>query len=205
LDRVFGSDTVVQDARAIFLAVHVIPIAFIAVIGSGRKMTPEEFQEFYPPLLNWLRATLTAHAGMAQAVASRAFSRLPLYFSKETLASTKVVLVNWVPRPPLSKMGLTRFVEFERGDLDGITYLDTFFLKQAHSKNEAIHFHELIHVVQWRLLGPDRFLYSYANGLERFGYRQSPLEVMAYDAERMFATSITIFDAEKLVAEKLAL
>jgi len=182
---------------------HVIPIAFIAVIGSGRKMTPEEFQELYPPLLNWLRATLTAHAGMAQAVASRAFSRLPLYFSKETLASTKVVLVNWVPRPPLSKMGLTRFVEFERGDLDGITYLDTFFLKQAHSKNEAIHFHELIHVVQWRLLGPDRFLYSYANGLERFGYRQSPLEVMAYDAERMFATSITIFDAEKLVAEKL--
>jgi hypothetical protein len=58
---------------------------------------------------------------------------------------------------------------------------------------------------QWRLLGPDRFLYSYANGLERFGYRQSPLEVMAYDAERMFATSINIFDAEKLVAEKLAL
>ena|SRR6266566_2847801 len=75
---------------------------------------------------------------------------------------------------------------------------------RPHSKNEAIHFHELIHVVQWRLLGPDRFLYSYANGLERFGYRQSPLEVMAYDAERMFATSITIFDAEKLVAEKLA-
>ena len=29
-------------------------------------------------------------------------------------------------------------------------------------------------------------------------------EVMAYDAERMFAASINIFDAEKLVAEKLA-
>ena len=168
-------------------------------------MTPEEFQKFYPPLLNWLRATLTAYAGTAQAVASRAFSRLPLYFSKETLASTYVVLVNSLPMPPLSKMGLKRFAEFERGNFDGITYLDTVFLKQAHSKNEAIHFHELIHVIQWRLLGPDRFLYSYANGLERFGYRQSPLEVMAYDAERMFATSINIFDAEKLVAEKLAL
>jgi hypothetical protein len=168
-------------------------------------MTPEEFQKFYPPLLNWLRATLTAYAGTAQAVASRAFSRLPHYFSKETLASTKVVLVNSLPMLPLSKMGLKRFAEFERGDFDGITYLDTVFLKQAHYKNEVIHFHELIHVIQWRLLGPDRFLYSYANGLERFGYRQSPLEVMAYDAERMFATSINIFDAEKLVAEKLAL
>jgi len=110
-----------------------------------------------------------------------------------------------LPLPPLSKMGLTRFAEFERGDFDGITYLDTFFLKQAHSKNEVIHFHELIHIIQWRLLGPARFLYLYANGLERFGYRQSPLEVMAYDAEKMFATSITIFDAEKFVAEKLAL
>jgi hypothetical protein len=168
-------------------------------------MTPEEFQKFYPPLFNWLRATLAAHSGTAQAVASRAFLRLPLYFSKETLASTKVVLVNSLPLPPLSKMGLTRFAEFERGDFDGITYLDTFFLKQGHSKNEAIHFHELIHVIQWRLLGPDRFLYSYANDLERFGYRQSPLEVMAYDAERMFATSISVFDAEKLVAQKLGL
>ena len=168
-------------------------------------MTPEEFQTFYPPLLNWLRATLSAHAGMAQAVASRAFSRLPLYFSKETLGSTKVVLVNSLPIPPLSKMGLTRFAEFERVDFDGITYLDTVFLKQVHSKNEVILFHELIHVIQWRLLGPDRFLYSYANGLERFGYRQSPLEVMAYDVERMFATSTNIFDAEKLVAEKLGL
>ena len=102
-------------------------------------------------------------------------------------------------------MGLTRFAEFERVDFDGITYLDTVFLKQVHSKNEVIHFHELIHVIQWRLLGPDRFLYSYANGLERFGYRQSPLEVMAYDVERMFATSTNIFDAEKLVAEKLGL
>jgi hypothetical protein len=168
-------------------------------------MTPEEFQKLYPPLLNWLRATLTTHADTAQAVASRAFSRLPFYFFKKTLDSTKVVLVNSLPLPPLSKMGLTRFAEFERGDFDGITYLDTFFLKQAHSKNEVIHFHELIHIIQWRLLGPARFLYLYANGLERFGYRQSPLEVMAYDAEKMFATSITIFDAEKFVAEKLAL
>jgi hypothetical protein len=45
-------------------------------------MTQEEFQKFYLPVLNWLRATLIAHAGMAQAVASRAFPRLPLYFSK---------------------------------------------------------------------------------------------------------------------------
>ena len=166
-------------------------------------MTPEEFQKFYPLVVNWIRITLTAHAGSAQTVASRGFPRLPLYFTAETLASAKVVLVDRLPTPPLSKWGLTQFADFERSNPDGITYLDTFFLKRAQSRNEAIYFHELIHVVQWRILGPERLLRSYADGLERFGYRQSPLEVMAYDAEAAFTTSTVRFDAEKMVAEKL--
>jgi hypothetical protein len=72
-------------------------------------------------------------------------------------------------------MGLTRFADFVRGDSDGITYIDTIFLKPTQSENENVYFHELIHIIQWRLLGPDRFLLAYAKGLECFGYRQSPL------------------------------
>jgi hypothetical protein len=102
-------------------------------------------------------------------------------------------------------MGLARFADFERGSFDGITYLDTFFLKPAAFNNEKMHFHELVHVIQWRLLGPDRFLFLYANGLECFGYRQSPLEAMAYDAEAAFASSTDIFNVEKMVAGKLEL
>lgn len=102
-------------------------------------------------------------------------------------------------------MGLSRFADFEGGDFDGITYMDTFFVKPTHSRDENIHFHERVHVVQWRLLGPERFLFSYANGLECFGYRQSPLEAMAYDAEAEFAGSTVVFDVEKMIAEKLGL
>jgi hypothetical protein len=167
------------------------------------SMTPEDFQKFYPLLIDWLRTTLATYAGRTQTVASRAFPRLPLYFTAETLASAKVVLVDQLPVPPLSSMGLTQFADFERGNFNGITYLDTFFLKRSQSENEAIHFHELIHVIQWRILGPERFLRSYADGLERFGYRESPLEVMAYDAEAAFVTSKHGFDAENMVAEKL--
>ena len=154
--------------------------------GSGDKrcgMSPEEFAKSYPPLIAWIRNTLTASAPAAHTVASRGFSRLPLYFTEKTLASTKVVLVDPLPIPPLSSMGLARFADFVRGNFDGITYVDTIFLKPTQSNNENVHFHELVHVIQWRLLGPDRFLLSYANGLECFGYRQSPLEAMAYDAE----------------------
>ena len=166
-------------------------------------MTPEEFQKYYPRLLGWIDATLRAHPGNPRTVASRGFPRLPLYFSADTLTSAKVVLVDQLPIPPLLSWGLTRFAEFERGNFNGITYLNTFFLKRDQENNEVIHFHELIHVIQWRILGPKRFLFSYANGLEDFGYRDSPLEAMAYDAEAAF-TAKDIFDAEKMVARKLS-
>jgi hypothetical protein len=129
--------------------------------------------------------------------------RLPRYFSQDLLASAKYVAVERVPTPPLSALGLRRFAGFEEGDYDGITYLDTFFLKRKHAADEGLYFHELIHIVQWRVLGPERFLAAYADGLERFGYRNSPLEAMAYDAQAAFAGSTQAFNAEKLVAKKL--
>ena len=106
--------------------------------------------------------------------------------------------------PPLSALGLKQFAAFEQGDYDAITYLDTFFLKMGHVADEGLYFHELIHVVQWRVMGAERFLAAYADGLETFGYRNSPLEAMAYDAQAAFAQSTKSFDAEQLVAEKLS-
>jgi hypothetical protein len=166
-------------------------------------MTPQEFEKFYPVVASWIRSTLMVYSGATRTVTSCGFPRLPFYFSAKTLASTKVVLADRLPLPPLSSWGLTDFADFERSDPDGVTYLDTFFVKRHQSKNEAIHFHELIHVIQWRFLGPEKFLRAYADGLNSFGYRNSLLEIMAYDAEKRFVSSTVQFDAEQLVAESL--
>jgi hypothetical protein len=107
------------------------------------EMSPEEFQKFYPPLIEWIPKMLDANAHVAQTVSSRGFSRLPHYFTKHTLVSTKVVIVDPLPVPPLASMGLTRFADFVRGDSDGITYIDTIFLKPTQSENENVYFHEL--------------------------------------------------------------
>ena len=77
------------------------------------------------------------------------------------------------------------------------------FLKKKDVADEGLYFHELIHVVQWRVLGPERFLAAYADGLERFGYRDSPLEAMAYDAQTAFSQSKQVFNAESLVVDRL--
>ena len=166
-------------------------------------MTPKEFAAIYPLVLRWIQQTITDHEGSAKTVASRDFKRLPSYFSKELLDTTKVVAVTRVPIPPLSSMGLHRFRDFERGDWDGITYLDTYFVKRTKAADEELHFHELIHVVQWRLLGPERFLKLYADGLERFGYQDSPLERMAYNAQAQFSRSKEPFDAQAWVVGEL--
>jgi hypothetical protein len=181
-------------------------ISLLAGSGGTRcEMSPEEFRKFYPPLLEWIRSTLDANAHARQSVSSRGFSRLPQYFTKQTLVTTKVVIVDPLPVPPLASMGLTRFADFLPVTPMALLTSTPFFLKPAQSENENVYFHELIHVIQWRLLGPDRFLLAYADGLECFGYRQSPLEAMAYDAESEFASSTLIFNAEKLVVEKLGL
>ena len=99
---------------------------------------------------------------------------------------------------------MTQFREFEEMEPNGITYLDTYFVRHEAVGSEALHFHELIHVVQWLTLGPERFLFQYAIGLERFGYRNSPLEIIAYDAEERFVRGSRPFDAEECVRGQLA-
>jgi hypothetical protein len=100
-------------------------------------------------------------------------------------------------------MGLQKFAEFENGNYGGITYLDTFFIRRDLATQERLYFHELIHVVQWAVLGRRKFLAAYAEGLEVYGYRDSPLEKMAYSAEETFANSPEPFNAEQFVLKEL--
>ncbi len=168
-------------------------------------MTPEEFNKFYPPLADWINRTLVDHAESMRSVASAGFPRLPLYFSQERLLSTKFVTVERLPLPPLSAMGLAQFAGLERGEWggDGITYLDTFFVRTECVHDESIFFHEMIYVIQWELLGPELFLKMYAVGLEKYGYKDSPLEDMAYRAQAAFSRG-QVFDAARWVSDQLS-
>ncbi len=100
--------------------------------------------------------------------------------------------------PPLSALGVENFTAFERMDMAGMTYFDTVFVRAERARDEALHFHELVHVIQWRLLGAEKFLACYADGLERFGYRKSPLEVMAFRLQRRFQREAQPFSVEAI-------
>ena len=165
-------------------------------------MGSDRYLPFLPIILNWIQQTLDAHAHERRAVSSFKFPRLPHYFSEGLLNTASVVLCDRLPVPPLSALGLREFADFEGQPARGITYRDTYFLWRADAKDESVHFHELVHVVQWQVLGPKDFLLLYAPGLVESGYRDCWLEAMAYEHQRRFDADDPPYSVEAEVREE---
>ena len=74
----------------------------------------------------------------------------------------------------------------------GITFKDTIILSQrllgSDSAPKALLFHELVHVVQYEVLGVRRFVEHYVQGWVkgRLDYYAIPLEIDAYDLEERY-------------------
>jgi hypothetical protein len=138
-------------------------------------------------MVAWVDDLLARHAAAARPVSAFGFARLPQWFPAPLLRAAGVIEVETVPTPPLARLGVGGFEEMEHGGAAGITFRDTYFVRRPLARDESLHFHELVHVVQWRHLGPERFLAAYAAGyLSAGGYRGNPLENIAYDLQARF-------------------
>jgi hypothetical protein len=158
-----------------------------------------------PLITQWIDDQLLKSSSHAKSIKSFGFKRLPQYYSDRVLCSAKSVVVNELPIPPLVALGLTRpeFANFAQGNYSAITYKNTYFIRSEGALNESIHFHELVHVVQWDHLGVENFLLAYAIGLLQSGYRNSPLEAMAYTHTARFDRGTEPYDVEKGVRADL--
>ncbi len=155
--------------------------------------------EKLPVIRAWVDGTLKTYAAQAALVGADRFQRLPLYYPIAVLNSTRVVITSDKVVPPLSQMGLSEFADFEQGDYAGITYMNTCFIHPKYAGEESLYFHELVHVTQWQQLGVERFLLAYAIGLSQSGYRDSPLEQMAYSHQAKFEGHAVPYDVTKAV------
>ncbi|MCK0164943.1 hypothetical protein [Marinobacter sp. S6332] len=128
------------------------------------------------------------------------------FYGPELLRSSYFVVVKALPMPKMPELreaGLGDFLD--NGDqLGGITYKNTYYLVPNGAKDLGIHFHELVHVIQWRSLGPRRFIQRYINEMQKFGYSEkAPLESMAYGLQERFENAFRPFDVEKEVVATL--
>lgn len=145
-----------------------------------------KFESALPIIRQWIDDLLNSYRSQTTAVIDLAFPTLPQLFPIDLLQKTKVVILNGkIPYSPLSSIGFPDFASLENMAFSGVTYKDTYFLNQAY-RQESLHFHELVHVVQWDTLGVDNFLRAYGVGILQYGYQNSPLEQMAYSLQRGF-------------------
>ena len=134
----------------------------------------------------WIDGYIDAHSNERTRVSELGFPRLPAYFTPDILDNAYVVYTDHVKSPPLQELGLDGFSFFESMDPEGITYKDTFFITPDQKDRESIHFHELIHIIQWDELSAEKFILTYGANLLVSGYRRHPLEAIAYDLQAEF-------------------
>jgi len=161
-----------------------------------------KFQRALPMVREWVESTLAANQNRAVPVSRMDYPRLGKVFPPELLNRAKVRVVSGtLPFPPLSRMGLPEFASFEAMPISGVTYNDTFFVNHRR-QTESLCFHEIVHVAQWDRLGVDNFLLAYGIGLMQFGYRDSPLEAMAYALQADFDQGALPDDLVKWIQRK---
>jgi hypothetical protein len=125
------------------------------------------------------------------------------FYSPEFLKTSFVVVANEIPKPDfpeLREAGLGDFIDM---DVGGITYNDTYYVKRSVANELRLHFHELVHVIQWRKLTPQGFIERYIREIQDFGYDEAPLEKMAYALDGHYQKQGRHLSVEQFVRENL--
>jgi len=120
------------------------------------------------------------------------------YFAEGDLERVRLVEQDPLPIAGRPFQGALRACGFDFPDprlVTAITFDDMIAARQSLS--DGVLFHELVHVVQFRLLGLREFSRQYVEGfLESGSYEGIPLEICAYALEARFELSARPFAVE---------
>jgi hypothetical protein len=125
------------------------------------------------------------------------------FYPEAFLQNAYFVVVDTIPKPNLPgllEIGLGDFIEM---DVQGITYKNTYYVVPQLASNLRLHFHELVHVAQWKQLGTLPFIERYMTEIQTFGYDHSPLEKMAYGLDAHFTNGGKKIDVPSYVSQRI--
>jgi len=151
---------------------------------------------------SWIDQTLENHSNQAVSC-DRFCSQFNGFYPPEFLSNCYYVVIDRLPKPDFPELRQAGFGSFIDMDFEGITYKNTYFIKKGNEDNLALHFHELVHVLQWQYLGAKVFIQRYMEQILSFGYRDAPIEKMAYDLQSHFSMSREPFSISDYVKNKM--
>lgn len=177
-----------------------------AIRPQQPSLSPEQSAWFTQSVAEYIRAQRAQYYPRAAALSfselwSRFFTAgdLQRIRAVQAGASTEGAPQERVPNPPfyaeLEKLGFTGLPNFST--MPAITFDDVVVFHEPLTPQ--LIFHELVHVVQYRLLGTDEFARLYVRGYLHGGYAGTPLEVCAYELDGRFIMGSVGFDVEEEV------
>ena len=132
---------------------------------------------------------------------------LQLYFDSKDLDRILVVVRDPLPlsEPPLAGMARRLGLRFPSIALTEAITLESVIVSRTQM-DTALLFHELVHAVQYRLLGVRGFARRYVLGfLLTQSYVENPMEGMAFDLTNSFSSGCSPFRVEQRIREGLGL
>ena len=156
-----------------------------------------------PFVARYIRAQRDRLALTATPLSELSKLRLRQHFSDDDLERVRVALANPLPIPDPPFYPLFRWLRLDIPEpslVDAITF--DYVIAAREPMGLPLLFHEMVHVVQYRLLGVKAFARLYVQGfLAGGGYHGIPLERCALEMEQRFVNAREPFDVEVEVAK----
>ena len=154
------------------------------------------------PVAHYIRRKRDSLTGDGSGLSGNSKLLLSDYFSSLDLDRARIVEVSTLPLPVPLFSHAVRLIGIDIPDpslIAGITFDHVIAVREP--MGTAMLFHELVHVVQFRLLGVEAFARLYACGLfSTARYEDIPLEQCAYQLEARFELGPAPFSVENEVS-----
>lgn len=150
-------------------------------------LTPGKITELISNVAVFIEEQQRTHAPASRALSPAERTPLAVHFSGEVLDQVRLTRVKHLQNPPfyaeLEQMGFQNLPQVRR--MAAVTFIDVIVAQVDFTP--WLLFHELVHVVQYRELGVQKFAELYVRGfLETGEYLSIPLERVAYHLEGLF-------------------
>ena len=144
----------------------------------------------------WIQQQRELHRPAALVLPDVTRHQLGPFFADGALGSARVRSVETIPNPPFLDQARALGLPVDGIDFSqmaGLTLVDTILVSETVPAADptGLIFHELVHVVQYQILGLDEFARRYVHGIVDggFDYYRIPLEIQAFQLTARFAAS----------------
>jgi len=150
-------------------------------------LTPTQVTELVANVATFIAEERKHHYSVARGMSEAERAQLAVHFPAEVLDQVRLGRVKHLRNPAfygeLERLGFQNLPQFRR--MAAITFVDVIVAQDDFTP--TLLFHELVHVVQYRILGLQKFAELYVRGfLETGEYLSIPLERVAYHLEGLF-------------------